>query len=170
MTTPIDRRTLFSACISCAQHNLCSDFRRSAGVSPVQRADPILTTAFQPLQRPRNGRLLINVTARANTTPFPSPLCLKEVSASFQLSRSFTAVSSLRPACKILTSTRILPCRRVMSTTKDAALQSDITKMKRQPDGSFNRAPSSFRNTIEQGGKFAPEKGTSFHVGIFGRA
>ncbi|KJA25452.1 hypothetical protein HYPSUDRAFT_37440 [Hypholoma sublateritium FD-334 SS-4] len=44
-----------------------------------------------------------------------------------------------------------------MSTAKDATLQSDITKMKRQPDGSFNRAPSSFRNTIEQGGKFAPE-------------
>lgn len=48
-----------------------------------------------------------------------------------------------------------------MSTAKDATLQSDITKMKRQPDGSFNRAPSSFRNTIEQGGKFAPETGIS---------
>ncbi|KAF9476950.1 glutathione S-transferase [Pholiota conissans] len=44
-----------------------------------------------------------------------------------------------------------------MSTTKDASLQSDIGKMKREADGSFKRADASFRNTIEKGGKFEPE-------------
>lgn len=40
-----------------------------------------------------------------------------------------------------------------MSTAKD------VTKIKPQPDGSYNRAPSSFRNVIKKGGKFAPERG-----------
>jgi len=43
-----------------------------------------------------------------------------------------------------------------MSSTKDTTLQSDIAKMKTEPDGSFKRADSSFRNTIEKGGKFEP--------------
>jgi len=44
-----------------------------------------------------------------------------------------------------------------MTTVKDATLQSDITKMKTAPDGSFKRADSSFRNFIEKGGRFEPE-------------
>ncbi|KLO09833.1 glutathione S-transferase [Schizopora paradoxa] len=45
------------------------------------------------------------------------------------------------------------------TTTRDVSDQSDITKMKRNPDGSFNRAPSTFRGTIEKGGVHEPEKG-----------
>jgi len=45
-----------------------------------------------------------------------------------------------------------------MSTKKDSILQSDITKMTHQPDGSFKRAASSFRNFIEKGGKFEAEQ------------
>ncbi|CAL1699003.1 unnamed protein product [Somion occarium] len=35
----------------------------------------------------------------------------------------------------------------------------NIHKMKTEPDGSFKRKPSVFRNFIEKGGTFAPEKG-----------
>lgn len=48
---------------------------------------------------------------------------------------------------------------RTMSTTKDVTLQSDITKLKSEPDGSFKRSASSFRNVIEKGGKFEAEQG-----------
>jgi putative glutathione S-transferase len=43
--------------------------------------------------------------------------------------------------------------------TRDVTNQSDITKMKTEPDGSFKRAPSSFRNFIEKGGRFEAAKG-----------
>jgi len=46
--------------------------------------------------------------------------------------------------------------RRAMST-RDTSSQSDITKMKPEPDGSFKRAPSSFRDVIAKGSKFEPE-------------
>jgi hypothetical protein len=46
-----------------------------------------------------------------------------------------------------------------MSTKKDASLQSDITKFRHEPDGSFRRAPSVFRSFIEKGGQFEAEKG-----------
>ena len=35
----------------------------------------------------------------------------------------------------------------------------DVLKGLHKPDGSFNRAPSSFRDVIEKGGRFEPEKG-----------
>jgi len=48
-------------------------------------------------------------------------------------------------------------------TTRDVSLQSDIAKsFTNQPkdtDGSFNRRPSSFRDTIAKGSKYEPEKG-----------
>ncbi|KAG5642362.1 hypothetical protein DXG03_002959 [Asterophora parasitica] len=44
-----------------------------------------------------------------------------------------------------------------MATTRDHTLQSDIAKMKTEPDGSFKRLDASFRNTIEKGGRFEPE-------------
>ncbi|KDQ50360.1 hypothetical protein JAAARDRAFT_142100 [Jaapia argillacea MUCL 33604] len=47
--------------------------------------------------------------------------------------------------------------------SKDVSLQADISKMGSQPDGSFKRAPASFRNTIEKGGKFEPE-GDRYHL------
>ncbi|KAF9529789.1 glutathione S-transferase [Crepidotus variabilis] len=43
-------------------------------------------------------------------------------------------------------------------STKDHTLQSDLAKQKIQPDGSFKRPDSSFRNFIEKGGQFEPEK------------
>ncbi|KAJ7265903.1 glutathione S-transferase [Mycena haematopus] len=43
--------------------------------------------------------------------------------------------------------------------TRDTSQFSDISKMKASADGTFNRLPSSFRNFIEPGGKFAPENG-----------
>ncbi|OBZ67651.1 Glutathione S-transferase omega-like 2 [Grifola frondosa] len=46
-----------------------------------------------------------------------------------------------------------------MSTTRDVAGQSDITKMKPEEDGSFKRRASSFRRFIKKGGEFEPEKG-----------
>jgi putative glutathione S-transferase len=46
-----------------------------------------------------------------------------------------------------------------MTSTKDVSSQSDIGKLKTESDGSFKRAASSFRNFIENGGKFSPEKG-----------
>ncbi|KAJ7179614.1 glutathione S-transferase [Mycena filopes] len=45
------------------------------------------------------------------------------------------------------------------TTTRDTTHLSDITKMKRSNDGTFNRQASTFRNFIEPGGTFAPEKG-----------
>lgn len=50
------------------------------------------------------------------------------------------------------------PSIRTMATTKDTTDQSDITKMKTEPDGSFKRLDASFRNTIERGGRFEPER------------
>jgi len=44
-------------------------------------------------------------------------------------------------------------------STKDTLLQSDISKMKTEPDGSFKRLDASFRNLIEKGGKFEPATG-----------
>ena len=52
--------------------------------------------------------------------------------------------------------------RAAMSTqtqARDVSSQSDISKMKTDSDGSFKRKPSTFRNTIEKGGRFEPERG-----------
>ncbi|KJA23158.1 hypothetical protein HYPSUDRAFT_40330 [Hypholoma sublateritium FD-334 SS-4] len=46
-----------------------------------------------------------------------------------------------------------------MSTPKDSVSQSDVGLMKREPDGSFKRPDSSFRDVIEKGGRFTPEEG-----------
>lgn len=43
--------------------------------------------------------------------------------------------------------------------SRDVSSQSDISKIKIDNDGSFKRRPSSFREFITPGGKFAPEKG-----------
>jgi len=43
--------------------------------------------------------------------------------------------------------------------TRDVSNQTDISRSKMSGDGSFNRKPSTFRNQIEQGGQFEPEKG-----------
>ena len=43
--------------------------------------------------------------------------------------------------------------------TRDVSHLSDISKAKPEPDGTFKRKAASFRNFIEKGGKFTPEKG-----------
>ncbi|KAJ3486217.1 hypothetical protein NLI96_g4395 [Meripilus lineatus] len=45
--------------------------------------------------------------------------------------------------------------------TRDVTAQSDIGKMKVESDGSFKRRASSFRQQIEKGGQFPPEKGVT---------
>lgn len=48
--------------------------------------------------------------------------------------------------------------------SQDHSHLSDIGKMKTEADGSFKRKPSTFRNQIEKGGKFEPEKGLHSYV------
>ena len=50
-------------------------------------------------------------------------------------------------------------CRQTRKMSQDVSGQSDINKMKVEPDGSFKRAPSSFRNFVRKGAQFSPEKG-----------
>lgn len=40
---------------------------------------------------------------------------------------------------------------------RDVSDQADIARMKAEADGTFKRKPSTFRDTIEKGGQFAPE-------------
>ncbi|KAJ7122924.1 glutathione S-transferase [Mycena epipterygia] len=47
---------------------------------------------------------------------------------------------------------------RTIMATRDTSHLSDIAKMKVESDGSFNRLAAVFRDFIEPGGKFAPEK------------
>lgn len=56
------------------------------------------------------------------------------------------------------TSSSVFAHLRNMST-KDVSHQADIAKMKTEPDGSFKRLDASFRNFIEKGSQFEPEKG-----------
>ena len=49
--------------------------------------------------------------------------------------------------------------RTLMSTARDVSNQSDISKLRVEDDGSFRRKPSTFRNTVEKGGKHEPEAG-----------
>ncbi|KAG1826633.1 glutathione S-transferase [Suillus variegatus] len=65
-----------------------------------------------------------------------------------------TPSSSPRPS-----SHSLLHHIRTMTSTKDVSGQSDIGKLRAESDGSFKRAPSSFRNFISNDGKFQPEKG-----------
>jgi putative glutathione S-transferase len=44
-------------------------------------------------------------------------------------------------------------------SARDVSLQSDLKQLKREADGSFSRPPSTFRDTIQEGGKHEPEKG-----------
>lgn len=47
-----------------------------------------------------------------------------------------------------------------MTSPRDVSLQADIGKMKLEADGSFKRAPSSFRNSIQNDGQFTAERGS----------
>jgi glutathionyl-hydroquinone reductase len=45
------------------------------------------------------------------------------------------------------------------SNQRDVSHLADISKSKMADDGSFIRKPSTFRDVIEKGGKYEPEKG-----------
>jgi hypothetical protein len=51
-----------------------------------------------------------------------------------------------------------------MTSTRDVTSQSDFNRIATQPDGSFKRAPSSFRSTIEKGDQFDAEAGKYMFV------
>lgn len=52
-----------------------------------------------------------------------------------------------------------LESEQTTTSTKPYAPQADIRKFKWEPDGSFKRVPSVFRNFITKDGEFAAEKG-----------
>lgn len=95
----------------------------------------------------------------------------------FPLSRPFRGTVSLRListrargadktvlAGLALSSAPLLATPKYVRTGKmsrDVSTQSDIGKMTVEPDGSFKRAPSSFRSSIQKGGHFPPEKGAA---------
>jgi glutathionyl-hydroquinone reductase len=67
-----------------------------------------------------------------------------------------------------LTQFRFIDIVRSMTTTRDVSRQSGISKTKVEGDGSFKRAPSSFRNWIKKGSQFEPEPGLfNLLMGIF---
>ena len=51
------------------------------------------------------------------------------------------------------------PIRSMSETARDVSAQTDLKKLKLEADGSFNRAPSTFRDIIQGGSKYEPEKG-----------
>ena len=57
-------------------------------------------------------------------------------------------------------------CQQTRRMSRDVSGQSDISKMKVEPDGSFKRVASSFRNSVQKGGQFPPEKGTPARPGV----
>ena len=74
------------------------------------------------------------------------------------LIRRLPSRSLLSRTCALPVKTLVAPPRsRSMSTDKSEA-QKDITKWA-STDGHFRRQVSSFRDVIEEGGKFEPEKG-----------
>jgi hypothetical protein len=52
-----------------------------------------------------------------------------------------------------------LRIQRMSSKQRDVSHLADISKSKMAEDGSYNRKPSTFRDVIEKGGKYEPEKG-----------
>ncbi|THH06032.1 hypothetical protein EW145_g4371 [Phellinidium pouzarii] len=54
-----------------------------------------------------------------------------------------------------------------MAATRDVRNLTDISQMPKSEDGSFKRKPSTFRNSVEKGGKFEPEKGKSTLGGLW---
>jgi putative glutathione S-transferase len=51
------------------------------------------------------------------------------------------------------------PTHSMAEPARDVSSQSDVKHLKREADGSFNRAPSTFRDIIQEGSKYEPEKG-----------
>src|SRR5260221_6752781 len=78
-----------------------------------------------------------------------------------RLPHSPSACSTLRllpsvPSFKPLLRPHIGP----LHMSRDVSHLSDISRMTTETGGAFKRAPSSFRNFIQAGGEFPPERGT----------
>jgi glutathionyl-hydroquinone reductase len=69
--------------------------------------------------------------------------------------------SSATPAKNLSTTETLynLRIQRMSSNQRDVSHLADISKSKMADDGSFIRKPSTFRDVIEKGGKYEPEKG-----------
>ena len=48
-------------------------------------------------------------------------------------------------------------------SARDVSTQTDLKQLKREADGSFNRPPSTFRDIVQEGSKYEPEKGICQH-------
>ena len=76
--------------------------------------------------------------------------------------------TSISPLVSPLASTpKITPAHlrtTLMASARDISHLSDISKLKTEEDGSFKRQVSQFRNFIEKGGDFEPEKGESWFL------
>ena len=86
-----------------------------------------------------------------------SSLGLRSLRPLFRRHLSFASAYKAPRAATLGTGT----LHRLRTMSRDVSQFSDISKSKTEADGSFKRAPSSFRNFIQAGGKFPPEKGTS---------
>jgi putative glutathione S-transferase len=49
-------------------------------------------------------------------------------------------------------------------SARDTTAQSDVGQVPTDPDGTFKRVVSTFRDVIERGGKFEPERGASLVI------
>jgi hypothetical protein len=70
-----------------------------------------------------------------------------------------SSTSSLNLQALLVVRSRHTSLRRTFAMSRDVSSQSDITKMKTEPDGTFKRAAATFRDVIERGGTFEPEAG-----------
>lgn len=95
------------------------------------------------------------------------PICTQRTFAAQGANRGLGRINRTPVPAHIPTTVFLLPqsARRTMATVaRDVRGQSDISQMNTEQDGSFKRKPSSFRNTIEKGGRFEPEVGMSHEL------
>ena len=94
-------------------------------------------------------------------------ICTQRTFAAQTATRGSGRINKIVTPAHSPTTVFLLPqnTRRTMATAaREVRGQSDISQMNTEQDGSFKRKPSSFRNTIEKGGKFEPEVGMSREV------
>ena len=129
--------------------------------------DPMLIRLFAHLHTSGLGSRLSStqILSQGSRKPFIPILSSSNryISASVKLSSSSPKVFLLKTPSKLKLESRATvnptASTSTMSSSRDVSVQSDITKMKPESDGTFKRKASTFRDTIEKGGKFEPEKG-----------
>jgi hypothetical protein len=90
--------------------------------------------------------------------PFRGTVSLRFISIRAQGANKTALAGLALPSAPLLATPRY---QRTGKMSRDVSSQSDIGKMTVEPDGSFKRAPSSFRSSIRKGGDFPPEKGAA---------